>query len=145
MDTRQFSLRILEELKQVLDRVDPGAASGLADELLAAERIFLAGAGRSGMAARGFAMRLMHLGLTAYVCGETTAPAIRAKDLRLRRDRQPGRHGAEGPGPGGAGGAGHRPAGQHGGPYGADRASAPRAYPEGGQRISLAPAHGLPF
>ena len=35
MDTRQFSLRILEELKQVLDRVDPGAASGLADELLA--------------------------------------------------------------------------------------------------------------
>ena len=75
MDTRQFSLRILEELKQVLDRVDPGAASGLADELLAAERIFLAGA------ARGFAMRLMHLGLTAYVCGETTAPAIRAKDL----------------------------------------------------------------
>ena len=81
MDTRQFSLRILEELKQELDRVDPGAASGLADELLAAERIFLAGAGRSGMAARGFAMRLMHLGLTAYVCGETTAPAIRAKDL----------------------------------------------------------------
>ena len=50
MDTRQFSLRILEELKQVLDRVDPGAASGLADELLAAERIFLAGAGRSGTA-----------------------------------------------------------------------------------------------
>ena len=39
------------------------------------------GAGRSGLVAKAFAMRLMHLGFTAYVVGETITPAMRPKDL----------------------------------------------------------------
>jgi 6-phospho-3-hexuloisomerase len=44
-------------------------------------RIFLLGEGRSGLVARSFAMRLMHLGLDVYVFGEVVTPAVRGKDL----------------------------------------------------------------
>ena len=45
--------------------------------------IFVTGAGRSGLAAKAFAMRLMHLGLSSYVVGETISPAINAGDCIL--------------------------------------------------------------
>ena len=79
MDMRRYGLTILRELETVLEQTDPAAGDILAEAILGAERIFLAGAGRSGMAAKAFAMRLM--GLTAFVCGETTAPGIGPKDL----------------------------------------------------------------
>ena len=50
-------------------------------EILNAERIYVMGAGRSGLVAKAFAMRLMHLGFIAYVVGETITPAMRQKDL----------------------------------------------------------------
>ena len=46
-------------------------------------RIFVAGAGRSGLCMRAFGMRLMHLGKTVYVVGETTTPSIAATDLLI--------------------------------------------------------------
>lgn len=49
--------------------------------MLAANRVFLAGAGKSGLAVRAFANRLMHLGLTVHVVGEITAPSVREGDL----------------------------------------------------------------
>ena len=45
--------------------------------------IFVAGAGRSGLMGRAFAMRLMHLGFKAYVVGETVTPAVRQGDLLI--------------------------------------------------------------
>jgi 6-phospho-3-hexuloisomerase len=48
-----------------------------------ADNIFVTGAGRSGLAAKAFAMRLMHLGLSSYVVGETISPAINADDCIL--------------------------------------------------------------
>ena len=48
-----------------------------------ADNIFGTGAGRSGLAAKAFAMRLMHLGLSSYVVGETISPAINAGDCIL--------------------------------------------------------------
>jgi 6-phospho-3-hexuloisomerase len=47
------------------------------------ERIFVHGAGRSGLALRMTAMRLMHLGLTVHVVGEVTTPAIGKGDVLL--------------------------------------------------------------
>jgi 6-phospho-3-hexuloisomerase len=44
-------------------------------------RIFLLGEGRSGLVARSFAMRLMHLGFDVYVFGEVVTPAVRENDL----------------------------------------------------------------
>ncbi|MFA5331946.1 MAG: 6-phospho-3-hexuloisomerase [Methanoregula sp.] len=49
-------------------------------ELLNAKRVYVMGAGRSGLVAKGFAMRLMHLGLQSYVVGETITPAVHAGD-----------------------------------------------------------------
>ncbi|MHA8110800.1 6-phospho-3-hexuloisomerase [Lactobacillaceae bacterium Melli_B4] len=48
-----------------------------------AEHIFVAGAGRSGLAIQAFAMRLTQLGKTVSVVGETTAPAFTANDLLI--------------------------------------------------------------
>jgi len=50
-------------------------------EILAADRIYVMGAGRSGLVAKAFAMRLMHIGFTAFVVGETITPAMRRNDL----------------------------------------------------------------
>ena len=44
--------------------------------IIEANNVFVIGAGRSGLAAKAFAMRLMHLGISAYVVGETITPAI---------------------------------------------------------------------
>jgi 6-phospho-3-hexuloisomerase len=62
------------------------AESSLADaalKLQQANRVFVLGAGRSGLALRMSAMRLMHLGLTVHVVGETTTPAIAPGDVLL--------------------------------------------------------------
>jgi 6-phospho-3-hexuloisomerase len=66
-------------------------ANGISDEevealiraILEAKRVYVMGAGRSGLVARAFAMRLMHLGLTSYVVGETVTPALRPGDLMV--------------------------------------------------------------
>ena len=50
-------------------------------ELLHARRIYVMGAGRSGLVAKSFAMRLMHLGLQSYVVGETITPALQKGDV----------------------------------------------------------------
>ena len=46
-------------------------------------RIFVAGAGRSGLCMQALGMRLMHLGKNVYVVGETTTPGIAAKNLLI--------------------------------------------------------------
>jgi 6-phospho-3-hexuloisomerase len=55
----------------------------LVEILSTAKRIFVTGQGRSGLALRMMGMRLMHLGLTVHIVGDTTTPAIRADDVLL--------------------------------------------------------------
>lgn len=62
---------------------DPERLDAFADAIERADRVFVHGAGRSGIALRMTAMRLMHLGLTVHVVGDVTAPAIGAGDLLL--------------------------------------------------------------
>jgi len=62
---------------------DPAGLAAVADLVADAERVFVHGAGRSGLALRMTAMRLMHLGLTVHVVGEATAPAIGEGDVLL--------------------------------------------------------------
>jgi 6-phospho-3-hexuloisomerase len=71
------------ELQQVMAGIRDDQAEALVTEILGANRIFLTGAGRSLLAVRGCAMRLMQMGLTSYVVGETTTPSIREGDLLL--------------------------------------------------------------
>ena len=53
----------------------------LAEMLPRARRTFVTGAGRSGLVARSFGMRLMHAGLPTFIPGETITPAAGAGDL----------------------------------------------------------------
>jgi 6-phospho-3-hexuloisomerase len=71
---------IVSEIEHVLSEVDETQVDTFADQLLAASRVFVTGEGRSGLMAKAFAMRLMHLGLTVYVVGETTTPALKGSD-----------------------------------------------------------------
>lgn len=81
MNVVDTSGAILEELRAVLSKVPSGEADAFVDDILAARRIFVAGAGRSGLAGRAFAMRLMHFGFDAFVIGEIATPAYSKDDL----------------------------------------------------------------
>lgn len=74
---------ILDELRRTLNRISCDEVEALVREVTGARRVFVAGAGRSGLVMRGFAMRLAQLGLPVHVVGETTSPAIRPGDLLL--------------------------------------------------------------
>jgi 6-phospho-3-hexuloisomerase len=67
---------VLGEIEGALAKVDRGEIEDLAGTLAEAGRVFVAGEGRSGFMAKASAMRLMHLGLTVHVVGETTTPSI---------------------------------------------------------------------
>ncbi|GAA3670195.1 6-phospho-3-hexuloisomerase [Microbacterium marinilacus] len=73
---------VVREAGDLPGRVARDGAAFL-DLLDRADRVFVHGAGRSGLALRMTAMRLMHLGLDVHVVGEVTAPAIRAGDALL--------------------------------------------------------------
>jgi 6-phospho-3-hexuloisomerase len=66
-----------------LSAVTESSLTDAARKLQQANRIFVVGAGRSGLALRMTAMRLMHLGLTVHVVSETTTPAITSGDVLL--------------------------------------------------------------
>ncbi|MFF1832577.1 6-phospho-3-hexuloisomerase [Paenarthrobacter sp. NPDC058040] len=80
--TANISL-IQDEITETLAGVDKHQLATLAAHVEDAKRIFIAGAGRSGLVLRMAAMRLMHLGLTVHVAGDTTTPAIAAGDLLI--------------------------------------------------------------
>ena len=76
-------MEILDELKQVAEEIDHNQIEDMCSRILAAPQIFLAGRGRSGLIARMFAMRLMHMNLSAYVVDEVVTPAIQKDDLLI--------------------------------------------------------------
>ncbi|OFI39159.1 6-phospho 3-hexuloisomerase [Arthrobacter sp. SW1] len=74
---------VQEEITRTAAGINPGQLALLAGELRGAQRVFVAGAGRSGLVLRMAAMRLMHLGLDVHIAGDTTTPAIRSGDVLL--------------------------------------------------------------
>ena len=72
---------ILKEIEMVVSKIEENKLEELASDLQLAKRIFVIGEGRSGFMAKSFAMRLMHLGATVYVVGETIAPSIEKGDI----------------------------------------------------------------
>ncbi|WP_281884771.1 6-phospho-3-hexuloisomerase [Paenibacillus sp. YYML68] len=83
MPTVAYLTHIQSELTRLTEAVSDAEAEALIAQLLDARSIYVAGAGRSGLMARSFAMRLVHLGLCAYVVGEAVTPALREGDLLL--------------------------------------------------------------
>ena len=72
---------LLASIQQVMAEADWVGFLELAEMLRSAPRTFVTGAGRSGLVARSFGMRLMHAGLPAFVPGETVTPAAGKGDL----------------------------------------------------------------
>lgn len=74
---------IINEVSKLLERIRSDDVDPLVEQLVRAEHVYVAGGGRSGLMAKALAMRLMHLGISAYVVGETTTPAIGRNDVLL--------------------------------------------------------------
>src|SRR5277367_5735451 len=74
---------ILTELERTLAAVSEPEIVAAQRMIEAANRLFVMGAGRTGLALKMAAMRLMHLGLVVHVAGEVTSPAIGRGDLLL--------------------------------------------------------------
>ncbi|MDQ0219190.1 6-phospho-3-hexuloisomerase [Peribacillus cavernae] len=72
---------ILSEVSTVLKRIDNQEIDAAVRKLQEGRRIFVIGEGRSGLMAKSFAMRLMHLGAEVYVIGETITPSITETDI----------------------------------------------------------------
>ncbi len=86
----EYMETIRKAMKDILDHVSGVADSlklehvrGFVDSLIAANKIFIYGAGRSGLVGKAFAMRLMHLDFNVYVVGETITPAFESGDLLI--------------------------------------------------------------
>lgn len=74
---------ILSKLSTVLKDTDAGFTRRVISAIDKAERIFITGAGRSGLVARFFTMRLMHCGYKVYLVGEIVTPSIKKGDLLI--------------------------------------------------------------
>ena len=71
---------ILDNIESAQEFLDEETIDKFEDIIINSKNVFVTGAGRSGLAAKAFAMRLMHLGLSSYVVGETISPAIYEDD-----------------------------------------------------------------
>lgn len=80
MGSREAAI-ILDELEKTFDTVSEKQIDALIAKVNQHERIFVYATGRSGLMVKTFAMRLMQMGRTAFVVGETTTPSIQPGDL----------------------------------------------------------------
>lgn len=72
---------ILDKITSVLNETTPGNDDKLMQLIDGAGRVFVTGAGRSGLVSRFFAMRLTHSGYKVSMVGEIVTPSIQAGDL----------------------------------------------------------------
>jgi 6-phospho 3-hexuloisomerase len=74
---------ILDHVRSYIDRIRDNDIDQMIRTLLEARKIFIMGAGRSGLVGKAFAMRLMHLALQVHVVGETTTPSFTDEDVLI--------------------------------------------------------------
>lgn len=83
MQTTTYAKEILDELSHTIEVMDDTGIEKLANAIQRVNKIFVAGSGRSGLMAKAFAMRMMHVGLDPYVVGETITPSLEADDILI--------------------------------------------------------------
>ncbi len=78
-------LEIVTFVRSALDVLELDAIAEFVKVLLDAHsrgsKVLVVGVGRSGLVAKAFAMRLVHLGFRAYVLGETITPSVEKGDV----------------------------------------------------------------
>ena len=80
---KECMISILEHVRSYIDRIRDDDIDLMIRTLLEARKIFIMGAGRSGLVGKAFGMRLMHLDLQVHVVGETTTPAFTKSDVLI--------------------------------------------------------------
>jgi len=78
---RKAMKAILEHVACVEKEVKDSSIDRVINMIESGNRAYVYGAGRSGLVAQAFAMRLMHLGIRVHVVGEITTPAIEENDI----------------------------------------------------------------
>ncbi len=81
MNYKDMYKTILKELDEVFERMDTSSINKLIDMINGADKIFLMGVGREGLATKAFSMRLMHFGKEVHWCWDDTTPAVGENDL----------------------------------------------------------------
>jgi 6-phospho-3-hexuloisomerase len=72
---------IQRKVKDILSHILPEDIDKVKNFFFSCNRIFVYGAGRSGLAAKAFAIRLVHLGFQTFVIGETITAPVQKGDL----------------------------------------------------------------
>jgi 6-phospho-3-hexuloisomerase len=75
--------KLAQKIEEQLRAIDQKSIDQFVESIINTKRVFIVGAGRSGLVAKAFGMRLMHLGFTVYVVGEVITPAITKEDLLI--------------------------------------------------------------
>ncbi|MBR9930100.1 SIS domain-containing protein [Enterococcus sp. 079] len=74
---------IILELQNNSKRINSVELEQFSEKIVQAKHIFLAGAGRSGIAMQAFTNRLMHLGFSVSLVGEISSPHSQPGDLLI--------------------------------------------------------------
>ena len=82
-DHTSLSQIICAEIASAVRSIEIHTVDQAIAEIEGAARIFVFGEGRSGLALRMGAMRLVHLGKTVHIVGDATTPAISPGDLLI--------------------------------------------------------------
>jgi 3-hexulose-6-phosphate synthase/6-phospho-3-hexuloisomerase len=81
-DTFHDSLQYIHrKTKDILEMVTKEEIEQIIHSFFKAKRIFVYGAGRSGLVSKAFAIRLVHLGFQTFVIGETIGAPVKKGDL----------------------------------------------------------------
>ncbi len=83
MKTYDYVKAIIAELDHATSQNQAEGIEDLISTIMSSEKVFVSGAGRSGLMGKSFAMRLMHMGINAFVTGETVTPVFTEKDLLI--------------------------------------------------------------
>lgn len=75
--------QIVAEITGVVAKMDEGDIERAMPLIGKTGRVYATGEGRSGFQARSFAMRMMHIGYTSYMMGETICPSMHEGDVLL--------------------------------------------------------------
>jgi 6-phospho-3-hexuloisomerase len=74
---------VICEITDLAEKIPAAYFQDLHRLIKKAKRVFVTGAGRSGLLGKCFAMRLRHLGIESYATGETICPPAHKGDLLL--------------------------------------------------------------
>jgi 6-phospho-3-hexuloisomerase len=83
----EINHNVLKNIDNILKKINEDEVKTLLNLISQTNRIFIFGAGRSLLVGRSFGMRLMQIGFSVYIVGDTTTPAIKPDDLLITISR----------------------------------------------------------